>query len=162
MQSADIPQVWRAEPDEAETVAQLLVSFRDHLGLDWPSDNAFLAGVEKLLDDPSTDFLLGAPHADAAPAGVAQLRYRWAVWRAGPDCLLEDLYVTPEARRVGLGRALLDAAIERARERDARRIELDAAETNAAGLALYRGAGFTDGAYEGGRSLFLRMRLDGR
>src|SRR6476659_4481511 len=137
MQSADIPQVWRAEPDEAEAVANLLVSFRDHLGLDWPSANAFLAGV-------------------------VQLRYRWAVWRAGPDCLLKDLYVTPEARRVGLGRALLDAAVERARERDARRIELDAAETNTAGLALYHAAGFTDGAYEGGRSLFLRMRLDGR
>jgi ribosomal protein S18 acetylase RimI-like enzyme len=162
MQSADIPQVWRAEPDEAESVARLLVSFRDHLGLDWPSANAFLAGVEKLLDDPATDFLLGAPNADAPPAGVVQLRFRWAVWRAGPDCLLEDLYVDPAARRVGLGRALLDAAIERARERDARRIELDTAETNDAALALYRGAGFDDGAYEGGRSLFLRLRLDGR
>ncbi len=162
MQGTEHPYVWRADPNEAEAVARLLVSFRDHLGLDWPSANAFLAGVEKLLDDPWTDYLLGAPHADAAPAGVVQLRYRWSVWRAGPDCLLEDLYVEPAARRVGLGRALLDAAVERARERDCRRIELDAAETNEAGLALYRGAGFTDGAYEGGRSVFLRMRLDGR
>jgi ribosomal protein S18 acetylase RimI-like enzyme len=162
MQSGDIPHVWRAQPDEAECVARLLVAFRDHLGLDWPSDNAFLAGVEKLIDDPATDFLLGAPHADAPPAGVVQLRYRWAVWRAGTDCLLEDLYVEPGARRVGLGRALLAAAIERARERDCRRIELDAAETNDAALALYRGAGFSDGAYEGGRALFLRLRLDGR
>jgi ribosomal protein S18 acetylase RimI-like enzyme len=162
MQGTDHPYVWRAEAHEAEAVARLLVAFRDHLGLDWPSENAFLAGVEKLLDDRSTDFLLGAPHADAPPAGVVQLRFRWAVWRAGPDCLLEDLYVEPSARRVGLGRALLDAAIARARERDARRIELDTAETNEPGLALYRSAGFSDGAYEGGRSLFLRMRLDGR
>lgn len=162
MHGTDHPYVWRAEAHEAESVARLLVSFRDHLGLDWPSANAFLAGVEKLVEDPSTDYLLGAPHADAPPAGVVQLRYRWAVWRAGQDCLLEDLYVEPVARRVGLGRALLAAAIERARERDCRRIELDTAETNDAGLALYRGAGFSDGAYEGGRALFLRLRLDGR
>lgn len=162
MQRADIPHVWRAEPDEAECVARLLVDFRDHLGLEWPSENAFLAGVEKLIDDPSTEYLLGAPHADAPPAGIVQLRYRWAVWRAGTDCLLEDLFVRPEARRVGLGRALLDAAVGRARERDCRRIELDTAETNEAALALYRGAGFSDDAYEGGRALFLRLRLDGR
>lgn len=162
MQRADIPHVWRAEPDEAECVARLLVDFRDHLGLEWPSENAFLAGVEKLIDDPSTEYLLGAPHADAPPAGIVQLRYRWAVWRAGTDCLLEDLFVRPEARRVGLGRALLDAAVGRARERDCRRIELDTAETNEAALALYRGAGFSEGAYEGGRALFLRLRLDGR
>jgi ribosomal protein S18 acetylase RimI-like enzyme len=162
MQATDHPYVWRAESHEAESVARLLVAFRDHLGLDWPSPNAFLAGVEKLIEDPSTDFLLGAPNADAPPAGVVQLRYRWAIWRAGTDCLLEDLYVDPAARRVGLGRALLDAAIARARERDSRRIELDTAETNDAGLALYRSAGFSDGAYEGGRALFLRLRLDGR
>jgi ribosomal protein S18 acetylase RimI-like enzyme len=162
MDAPDTPHVWRAEPHEAESVARLLVAFRDHLGLDWPSPNAFLAGVERLIEDPATDYLLGAPHADAPPAGIVQLRYRWAVWRAGHDCLLEDLFVDPSARRVGLGRALLDAAVARARERDCRRIELDAAETNEAGLALYRGAGFDDGAYEGGRALFLRLRLDGR
>lgn len=162
MQASEHTYVWRAESHEAESVARLLVAFRDHLGLDWPSDNAFLAGVERLIDDPATEYLLGAPHADAPPAGVVQLRYRFAVWRAGHDCLLEDLYVEPPARRVGLGRALLSAAIERARERDCRRIELDAAETNDAALALYRGAGFSDRAYEGGRALFLRLRLDGR
>ncbi len=162
MHASDHPHVWRAESHEAESVARLLVAFRDHLGLRWPSENAFLAGVERLIDDPATDYLLGAPNADAPPAGVVQLRYRFAVWRAGHDCLLEDLYVDPAVRRSGLGRALLEAAIARARERDCRRIELDTAETNDAALALYRAAGFDDGASEGGRALFLRLRLDGR
>jgi ribosomal protein S18 acetylase RimI-like enzyme len=84
------------------------------------------------------------------------------VWRAGHDCLLEDLFVDPSARRAGLGRALLDAAIARARERDCRRVELDTAETNEAARALYGAAGFSEEAYEGGRALFLRLRLDGR
>jgi ribosomal protein S18 acetylase RimI-like enzyme len=153
------PRVWLAEPHEAEHVARLLVAFRDHLGFDWPSGNAFLAGVERLIDDPATEYLLGAPDHDAPAAGVVQLRYRWSVWRAGLDCLLEDLFVDPGTRRGGLGRALVHAAIERARARECRRIELDAAESNEAALALYRSAGFDNHAYEGGRALFLRLRL---
>ena len=154
------PRIWRAERHEAEVVARLLVAFRDHLGFDWPSDNAFLASVERLIDDPATDYLLGAPDEDSPAAGLVQLRYRWSVWRASHDCLLEDLFVDPCARRSGLGRALVQAAIERARARECRRIELDTAETNEAALALYRSAGFDNDAYEGGRALFLRLRLD--
>ncbi len=48
------PQVWRAEPHEAEVVGGLLVEFRNHLGLDWPSDDAFVAGVERLVEDFGT------------------------------------------------------------------------------------------------------------
>lgn len=73
------PRVWLAEPDEAETVAGLLVSFRNHYGRDRPSDNAFLATVERLADDHATEFLLGAAHDDAPPTGVCQLRYRLSV-----------------------------------------------------------------------------------
>jgi GNAT superfamily N-acetyltransferase len=152
--------IWRAEPHEAAQVAALLVAFRDHIGHDWPSENAFLASVERLIEDPATDYLLGAPAEGEPAAGVVQLRFRWSVWRASEDCLLEDLFVSADARRGGLGRALLQAAIDRARERGSRRIELDTAERNEAAVSLYRSFGFDDGAYEGGRALFLRLWLD--
>jgi len=154
--------VWVAGPREAETVTALMVAFRDHLGYDWPSDNAFLAGVERLLEDRDTDFLLGAPDADSAPAGVCQLRYRWGLWRAGIDCLLEDLFVAEAARGTGLGRALVEEAKVRARERGARRMELDCNEANTAALALYASAGFVTAspAYDGARDLYLRLHLD--
>jgi hypothetical protein len=87
------PHVWRAEPHEAEVVGGLLVDFRNHLGVDWPSDNAFLAGVDRLIEDPNTVYLLGAPDADSPPQGVAQVRFRYGIWWAAQDCLLEDLFV---------------------------------------------------------------------
>jgi ribosomal protein S18 acetylase RimI-like enzyme len=155
----DSAHVWRAEPREAAAVAALLVGFGNHLGFDRPSDNAFLASVERLIEDPATEYLLGAPSAGAPAAGVVQLRYRWSVWRAAEDCELEDLFVSADARRSGLGRALLAAAIERARERGVRRIALDTAERNEAAVALYRSFGFSDEAYEGGRAMLLRLRL---
>ena len=54
-------RAWLAQPDEAEVVAALLVEFRDHNGADWPSDNAFLASVERLYEDRDTEFLLASP-----------------------------------------------------------------------------------------------------
>ena len=156
------PPGWVASPAEAETVAGLLIGFRDHLGYDWPSDNAFLAGVERLLDDRDTDFLLGAPDDDSPPAGVCQLRYRWGLWRAGIDCLLEDLFVAETARGSGLGRALVEGAKARARERGARRMELDCNEANGAARALYTSAGFVaaSSAFDGARDLYFRLHLD--
>ena len=153
--------VWVAGPHEAEVVTRLIVAFRDHLGYDWPSDNAFLAGIERLLDDPQTDFLLGARDPDSPPQGVCQLRFRHGLWRAGTDCLLEDLFVEDAARGSGLGRALVSGAWERALERGARRMELDVNEANTPALALYASFGFTteSSAFGGARDLYMRVHL---
>ena len=156
-----MPVVWRAEPHEAEIVGQLLVEFRDHLGVQWPSENAFLAGVERLIETADAVYLLCAPDDDSPPAGVAQVRFRFGIWWAAEDCLLEDLYVREDARGSGLGRALVEATIALARERGSRRIELDANDNNDAAVALYRSLGFdeNDSRY-GGRNLFLRLHLE--
>jgi GNAT superfamily N-acetyltransferase len=153
------PHVWVAGPNEAETVARLLVEFRDHLGYDRPSENAVLAGVEKLLEDVSTEFLIGAPNPDAPPAGVAQLRFRRSIWMAA-DCLVEDVFVADGARGAGLGRALVTHALERARARGCRRAELDVSEVNEAALALYASLGFGASAEGAPRDLYLRAHLD--
>ena len=156
-------RAWLAEPGEAETVARLLVEFRDHCGRAWPSANSFLASVEGLIEQAHTEFLLGTPHDDAPPAGVGQLRYRHSVWMAAEDCWLEDLFVREDARRLGLGSALVTRALAQARERGCRRVELDANEANHAALALYRKLGFSERSKTpagGGRDLFLGVSLD--
>lgn len=152
-------RAWRAGLDEAEAVAALLVAFRDHMGGDWPSANAFLASVERLLEERDTEFLLAAGDG-AAPSGVLQLRFRFSVWKAAPDAWLEDLFVAPHARRSGVGDALVALAIERAGARGARRIELDCNEANAAALGLYERHGFSPRSKGGdGRDLFLGRAL---
>jgi len=150
-------RAWVAQADEAEMIAGLLVEFRDHLGSDWPSDNAFLASVERLLEDRDSEFLLATPDDDSPPAGVLQLRFRLSVWKAAPDAWLEDLFVRESARRSGVGDALVTLAIARADERGAKRIELDTNELNAAALALYERHGFSPYSKSGGdgRDLFL-------
>src|SRR4051794_12279251 len=104
-------RAWLAELDEAESVARLLVAFRGWMGKAWPSENAFLASVERLMEDPQTEYLLGSPDDDSPPAGVLQLRYRFSVWTAAPDCWLEDLFVLESARKAGIGSALVELAL---------------------------------------------------
>ena len=155
-----MPAVWIAQPSEAETVARLMLAFRDHLGLERPTDEAGRAAIERLLTDPETEFVLGAPEAGAAAAGVAQLRYRPGFWLSGPDCLLEDLFVDASARGAGLGRALVQATLDRARARGCRRAELDVNERNDGAVALYESFGFSAAANPyGGRDLYMRVHL---
>lgn len=155
------PRVWRAGLDDAETVAALLVEFRDWIGHDWPSANAFHASVERLMEDPrSTEFLLAAAHDDAPPTGVCQLRFRFSAWTASDDCWVEDVWVREESRRAGVGTGLMTAAIERAAERGCRRVELDASEGNPPAMALYERLGFATGKLKGGRDVYLQKWLD--
>lgn len=156
--SPPAPRIWLAEPHEAEAVAGLLAGFRDWLGYAEPSDDSILASVWRLIERPDTEYLLGAHDDDAPPAGVVQLRFRWGVWWEAEDCWLEDLYVSDEARASGLGRALTEAAFERARGRGCRRVELDVNTENAAALALYQSLGFTTGK-TGGQDLLMRRHL---
>ena len=89
-----------------------------------------------------------------------QLRFRHAVWTGTDDAHLEDLFVSEDARGSGIGRELVEAAMERARERGAARILLDTNEANEAALRLYASVGFRSGSDEtGGRDLFMRRRL---
>ena len=148
-------RVWRAAPEEAGAVAALLAGFRDHLGYDFPSDESMLASVERIIVRDDAEYLLAG---ESEPVAVAQVRYRWSVWWDAEDCWLEDLYVAESARGSGLGRALTQAVIDRARERGCRRVELDVNSENPAAQALYRSLGFDTGK-TGGQDIFMRRRL---
>ena len=155
--------VWHAEPHQAADVARLLLAFRDWLGGDHPGEAEMRSSVDRLVSDPAAEFLLAASDEAAPPSGVCQLRFRHSVWTSAEDCWLEDLFVEESARRRGLGRALVEAAFERARARGAHRIELDTNETNTTAIALYEACGFSTMSKSGGalsgRDLFLGREL---
>ena len=160
MTSANLP--WIAGPDEAPAVARLLCEFRDWWGTVEPDYEQMLDSVQHIMAGPDGEYLLAArPGAMTAddPVGVAQLRYRWSVWKTAYDCWLEDLYVRETARRLGLGRALVLCAADRAESRGCRRIELDVNEDNEAALTLYQACGFTLEPKPPGRTLFIGRPL---
>jgi ribosomal protein S18 acetylase RimI-like enzyme len=152
--------VWLAEDRDLDEVSMLIAAFRDWWGKGVPSDESIRATVRALLGDPMTEYLLAASVPGEPASGVCQLRYRLSVWTGTEDCWLEDLYVLEDARRSGMGRSLVSAALDRARGRGCRRIELDVNEENTAAIDFYRSLGFTTEPKPPGRTLFVARRLD--
>lgn len=149
-------RIWLADESELDHAARLLAEFRDWFGNSAPAEAAMRESVGR-IHAADGEFLLGA--LDGEPVGVCQVRYRWSVWTSSDDAWIEDVFVTGEARGTGLGRALVEAAIERARERGCVRIELDVDEANTPALTLYRSLGFRDDLKAKARSLVLGLRL---
>jgi ribosomal protein S18 acetylase RimI-like enzyme len=153
-------RVWLAGEQDAQSVTALMAAFRDHMGRDQPADDRLRSTVDALLREPATEFLLASADGRDKPAGICQLRYRLTVWTGADDCWLEDLFVESDARRAGLGRALVTAAIERAERRGCRRMELDVDEDNTGALAFYRTLGLSSESKPPGRNLLVGRRLD--
>ena len=149
-------RIWLASEDELDAVAALLAEFREWYGKSAPSEEEMRESVARVHEEGG-EFLLGA--TDGEPVGVCQVRYRWSVWTSAEDAWLEDVFVREAARGTGLGRALVEAAIERARERGCRRIELDVDEANGPALALYHSLGFAGDVKARKRSLLLGLKL---
>ena len=152
--------VRRADPGDLEPLAQLVAQFRDWMAsrASEPTDEQIRATLQKLLADPNTEFLLALDH-DSAPVAFCQLRYRLSVWTGVDDCWLEDLFVAERARRAGHGRALVEAAIDAARSRGCKRIELDVNEHNPEALALYLACGFEREPKPPGPTFFIGRKL---
>ncbi|MBV9311678.1 MAG: GNAT family N-acetyltransferase [Solirubrobacterales bacterium] len=128
-----------AESVDSKDIARLLHAFNVEYGDDTPGPEALALRIEKLLVEGDTAVLL----AGDGPDGVAVLRFRLSIWTQGFECYLAELYVAPEHRSRGLGRALMTAAIRLARERGADYMDLNTAETDVAARHLYESLGFS-------------------
>jgi ribosomal protein S18 acetylase RimI-like enzyme len=62
-------------------------------------------------------------------------------WSVSPRCYLEDLFVRPDARGSGAGRALIEAVYRAADEKDADQVYWLTADSNAAARKLYDSIG---------------------
>ncbi len=78
---------------------------------------------------------------DGSPVGFALAFRNYSTWEGRPGLFVEDLYVTPDARRYGVGRSLLSAIARRAVEQGCRRVDLNVLDWNPA-RAFYDRIGF--------------------
>jgi ribosomal protein S18 acetylase RimI-like enzyme len=134
----DALAVRRATPGDAPQVARLLHDFQREYDEPSPGVEALEERYEELIRNKEMIVLLGG----GGPDGFAQLRFRPWVYSAGLHSYLEELYVVPDLRGNGLGRALLEAAMETARTEGAEQMELGTSEDDVAARKLYESSGF--------------------
>jgi ribosomal protein S18 acetylase RimI-like enzyme len=83
---------------------------------------------------------------DGRAAGFTQLYPMFSSVRTARIWILNDLYIDEGARRHGVGKALLDAAAQFAKEQGTAGLVLETTRDNEAARALYRAAGWNEDA----------------
>jgi ribosomal protein S18 acetylase RimI-like enzyme len=139
-----LSEVRRAQAADAESIGRLLDAFNREFDEETPGADWLARRVRQLLATGELAVLL----AGVGPDGLAVLRLRPSLWSDALEAYLAELYVTPERRGNGLGRALMEAAIELARAEGADYMDLGTGETDTAARALYESLGFDN---RGGR-----------
>ena len=74
---------------------------------------------------------------DGSLVGLTHYLFHRSTTLIAPICYLQDLYTAPERRRTGVGRALIEAVYECARDAGSPRVYWQTHETNVVGQRLY-------------------------
>jgi GNAT superfamily N-acetyltransferase len=146
-----------ARPDDAPLLARMLHDFNTEFADPSPGPEVLARRVLAFIESGAMVYLLGG----GGPDGFAEVSFRPSVWADEPVGYLEELYVVPRRRGEGIGRALMNAVIDLARERGAAGLEVVTGETDTAARALYESVGFANEIEgpEKARALFYELEL---
>jgi GNAT superfamily N-acetyltransferase len=151
------PAVREANGEDASAIARMLHDFNTEFSEPTPGPEVLKRRVFAFIESGAMTYLLGG----AGPDGFAQVSFRPSVWADEPVAYLEELYVVPDRRGRGTGRAIMEAVLALARERDAAGIEVVTGEDDTAARSLYESLGFAN-EIEGennARSLFYELNF---
>ena len=137
---ADVPTILRFirelaayEREADKVVATEADLLRDGFGLD--------VNGERMEPEPPPRFRALIAEWDGAAVGFALYFTSYSTWVGHHGIRLEDLYVTPELRGRGIGRALLAALARIAVREGCSRLEWDVLTWNEPAIAVYRRLG---------------------
>ena len=103
--------------------------------------DATAADVERDLFGPAPRVFCDIAEADGAPAGFALWFYNYSTFRGRHGLWLEDLFVRPEFRGRGIGKALLANLAKRAVAENCSRVEWSVLDWNEPSIAFYKSLG---------------------
>jgi|GEM_PF-91495 len=135
-----LPGVRRMQSGDRSAVLEMLTTqLREH---EVSIDQAALeAAVDGVSGRPERGLFLVMEDGQRL-IGFAYLGFTWTLETGGLTSWLEELYVAPEARGRGRGAALLEAALQEARARGAKAMDLEVEQGHERAASLYQRSGF--------------------
>jgi len=131
--------VRRAIADDEATLVELMAEFYAESGYVLDRLHA-AAAFSTLLADPRLGLVWLIEH-EAQAAGYVVLTFVFGMEYGGPMAVIDDLFVRPAFRNVGLGTVALAGVREACVAAGVRAISVEVAADNAAAQAVYRSAG---------------------
>lgn len=129
-----------ATPADLSAITQFIRDLADYekLAHEVRFDEAKLG--EKLFGArPYAEVVIG--EIEGAAQGFALFFHNFSTFEGRPGLYLEDLFVRPEARGSGLGKALLAHLAQLCIDRDCARLEWSVLDWNAPAIGFYKGLG---------------------
>jgi ribosomal protein S18 acetylase RimI-like enzyme len=108
-----------------------------------PPDDSLLALARALIANPELEGvqLIARDAEDGSALGFATVYWLWSTSRAARIGVMNDLFTAPEARRRGVGEALIRACLDAVRERGGAVLQWQTASDNLSAQALYEAIG---------------------
>lgn len=142
MADAAAYRIEQARTDDAEAVIDLFIEDLTELRAPVGERDALLRVFHGLLAEPRATVLVVRHIASGRAVGVLVANEILSVKFAGRSLWIEELYVGLRWRRNGLGRMMVEALLDQARDVGVRGIDLEAYQGNAPAAMLYRALGF--------------------
>jgi GNAT superfamily N-acetyltransferase len=132
-------------PATRSDVQLILELIRELAAYEREPDKA-IATAEDIIRDGFTagtapKFRVVIAESDAQPAGFALFFYTYSTWWGRPGIHLEDLFVRPEHRGKGIGKALLVHLAQIAVQENCRRLEWQVLDWNTPAIDFYKSLG---------------------
>ncbi|KAF9729292.1 hypothetical protein PMIN06_011814 [Paraphaeosphaeria minitans] len=150
--ASDGATIRHATREDVDTIYSLVIGLADY-----EKEKSSVKATPEILaktlafHDPSTPdtftpgyartFLLVAPEGEVA--GMALYFYNYSTWTGVPGVYLEDLFVKPQYRKRGYGKALIKACAKECIRINGQRLEWACLDWNTPSLAFYESLGAT-------------------
>ena len=127
--------------------APVIFSLLEKLSQDLDKENEFSGSVKALekygFSEPSAFEAILASQNNK-PLGLILFFYEFSTWRGKPGLFIQDLYVSPKARGLGLGAGLIKEAIKRGQLKDVVYVDLAVHNSNTDTFGFYENIGFIE------------------